>query len=223
MRQYFIASLYVVESKSNNFNEYFICLYDKLEDKYIEIFTGLKIKNSHNKNIEPLSVYYAPLYMLCNPQESIDSLFLQYASINYVNTLLNYNKDNLSLNNSIYNTIKQDDFKHIGIKKYHLENLYLVNLYYGLNYICTYNKSKYKHIFTDKIIDDNNITKITNLSNYYNPNLEKKISSFTLLQIYNAINYINVVSKCNEDFIKEELNNRGIYKNSNLYKKLTKK
>ena len=45
------------------------------------------------------------------------------------------------------------------------------------------------------------------------------LSMVSLLEKYNEINYVNYNLETDEEIIKEELENRGIYEESKIYKK----
>ena len=119
------------------------------------------------------------------------------------------------------------------MKKYSVFDLYVVKLARrdGTHqyFICKHNEfsDTYVEIFSNTKINKNKILEIESLSEYYSV-LER--CNYTtgkplvlplpaLFSKYNEINYVNLYLDTDEETIKTELNKRGIFENSKIYKK----
>lgn len=223
MKEYYLTNLFVVKSDRNNFNQYFICEYDKKNDKYVEIFTGLKMKIKDNSNVELMSNHCKPFLTIKKMhKDNLESLFLWYMLINFSDDLISYelnSRPNIN-KQDIFTNILDRNIKHVGIKKYYINNLFLICVNDRNNYICVYDKTNFEYIniFTNTIIDKTKITKVISLNEYCNISLSKrKVSLFTLLEIYNIINYLAFLTKY------QDVNFSFESQKKEIYKKLTKK
>lgn len=100
-------------------------------------------------------------------------------------------------------------------------------------YICKYNilTDDYVEIFSKMKLNNDKILETRVLAEYYSV-LERRnyttgkpliLPLSAILHKYNEINYVNLYLDTDEDIIEEELNKRGIYEESKVYKKNNKK
>ena len=223
MKEYYLKDLFIVKSSIHNFNQYFICEYDKKNNKYIEIFTGLKMQIKDNSNVELMTNYSKHFFIIEEAhKENLESLFLWYMLINFSDDLISYelnSRPNIN-KQDIFTNILDRNIKHVSIKKYYINNLFLICVNDRNNYICVYDKTNFEYIniFTNTIIDKTKITKVISLNEYCNISLSKrKVSLFTLLEIYNIINYLAFLTKY------QDVNFSFESQKKEIYKKLTKK
>ena len=93
-------------------------------------------------------------------------------------------------------------------------------------------EDNYSEVFTKAVIkvnDEDRKELVEPLWKYYPPiavcdytSKKRKplmLSMVSLLEKYNEINYVNYNLETDEEIIKEELENRGIYEESKIYKK----
>lgn len=118
-------------------------------------------------------------------------------------------------------------------KLYSVFELYVVKVNRGNNtnqyFICTKDKfrEEYIEIFTKTKIKVDNKLNIEDLSNYYSllsicdfkTKKPLMLTEKELLYKYNEINYVNTLKEHNDEKIKEELEKRGIFEESLVYKK----
>ena len=128
------------------------------------------------------------------------------------------------------------------MKKYNVFSLKVVKVSRGNGtyqyFICTYNylgvEKIYKEIFTGEVINVNDNSFVEPLSNYYSllgvcdyTNRTKHkplmLSLKSLLDKYNEINYVNYNLETDEEIIQKELEQRGLFEESKIYRKRTNK
>ena len=83
-------------------------------------------------------------------------------------------------------------------------------------------KGFYKEIFTKEKINNQDILKIENFSDYLPPILRINNPGYTkkqLLKYYNDMNMVNLLENIDEEDIKQYLDSRGILEESKIYKK----
>lgn len=125
-----------------------------------------------------------------------------------------------------------------SMKKYNVFALSVVKQNRGNNtyqyFICEHDiyEDNYSEVFTKAVIkvnDEDRKELVEPLWKYYPPiavydytSKKRKplmLSMVSLLEKYNEINYVNYNLETDEEIIKEELENRGIYEESKIYKK----
>ena len=119
------------------------------------------------------------------------------------------------------------------MKKYSVFDLYVVKVVRRDEthqyFICEKNifSDAYIEIFTKMKIKKDNILEMQSLSEYYSV-LERcnyttgkplMLPLSALFSKYNEINYVNLYLETDEDTIEKELNKRGIFEESKVYKK----
>lgn len=228
--KYSISNLFVVYKNILGVNEAFICEKCFETNMYREIFTKTIIESSDDDVVKCLCDYY-PLILRVGSEFSVSlaDLLNKYNDINHVNYLLNYVEESYSFNTNIFSDAEEYNKFNVFnfFNKYDIKKIHLVKTDGNKLSICKFSPifETFINIFTKDRFNQNLKIGDQTLADYFSDNNiicnYSKLSSYSLLRVYNELNRLNYVESCSnlEQAIKKELINRGIYNKSKIYLK----